>query len=90
MLEPYVDALDVSAGNYDTAATLPPMHSRGSVVRYAKAVKERARVPVMGVGRLTWLLDEMTEAVAAGELDFVSLGAAQLAHPEARGEDPAR
>lgn len=82
MLEQYVDALDVSAGNYDTAATLLPMYPPGNLVHYAKAVKESVSVPVIGVGRLTWLLDEMNDAVASGELDFVALGRAQLADPE--------
>lgn len=83
MLEPYVDALDVSAGNYDTADVLLPMYPPGNLVHYAKAVKERVSVPVIAVGRLTWLLDEMDQAVASGELDFVALGRAQLADPDA-------
>lgn len=82
MLEPYVDALDVSAGNYDTADTLLPMYPPGSLVHYAKAVKERVSVPVIAVGRLTWMLDEMHDAVDADEVDFVALGRAQLADPE--------
>ncbi|UZG55435.1 NAD(P)/FAD-dependent oxidoreductase [Rhodococcus opacus] len=82
MLDPLVDALDVSAGNYDTAATLLPMIAPGSLVGYAKAVKRRVSVPVIGVGRLTWLLDDMHKAVGDGELDFVALGRAQLADPE--------
>lgn len=82
MLEPYVDALDVSAGNYDTAMTLLPMDAPGSLVNYAKAVKQRVSIPVIGVGRLTWLLDEMAQAVSAGELDFVALGRSGLADPD--------
>lgn len=82
MLEPYVDALDVSAGNYDTAMTLLPMVAPGSLVNYAKAVKQRVSIPVIGVGRLTWLLDDMAEAVAAGEFDFVALGRSGLADPD--------
>ncbi|MFD6057390.1 MULTISPECIES: oxidoreductase [Rhodococcus] len=82
MLDPLVDALDVSAGNYDTAATLLPMIAPGSLVGYAKAVKKRVSVPVIGVGRLTWILDDMHKAVGDGELDFVALGRAQLADPE--------
>jgi 2,4-dienoyl-CoA reductase (NADPH2) len=82
MLEPYVDALDVSAGNYDTAMTLLPMVAPGSLVNYAKAVKQRVSVPVIGVGRLTWLLDEMARAVSEGELDFVALGRSGLADPD--------
>ncbi|WP_276204923.1 FAD-dependent oxidoreductase [Pseudomonas syringae] len=82
MLEPHVDALDVSAGNYDTAMTLLPMIAPGSLVDYAKAVKQRVSIPVIGVGRLTWLLDEMSQAVSAGELDFVALGRSGLADPD--------
>jgi 2,4-dienoyl-CoA reductase (NADPH2) len=82
MLEPYVDALDVSAGNYDTAMTLLPMVPPGSLVDYAKAVKKRVSIPVIGVGRLTWLFDEMAQAVSNGELDFVALGRAGLADPD--------
>jgi 2,4-dienoyl-CoA reductase (NADPH2) len=82
MLEPYVDALDVSAGNYDTAMILLPMGPPGSLVNYAKAVKARVSIPVIGVGRLTWLFDEMAQAVSNGELDFVALGRAGLADPD--------
>ncbi|TWH14824.1 2,4-dienoyl-CoA reductase (NADPH2) [Rhodococcus rhodochrous J45] len=82
MLDPFVDALDVSAGNYDTAATLLPMVSPGSLVGYAKAVKKRVSVPVIGVGRLTWLIEDMHKAVGDGELDFVALGRSQLADPD--------
>lgn len=82
MLEPLVDALDVSAGNYDTAMTLLPMVPPGSLLKYAKAVKQRVSLPVIGVGRLTWLLDDLQQAVGDGELDFVALGRAQLADPE--------
>lgn len=82
MLEPYVDALDVSAGNYDTAMTLLPMTAPGSLVNYAKAVKQRVSIPVIGVGRLTWLFDDMAAAVAAGEFDFVALGRSGLADPD--------
>lgn len=83
MLEPYVDALDVSAGNYDTAMTLLPMGPPGSLVDYAKAVKKRVSVPVIGVGRLTWLLDDMAQAVANQELDFIAFGRSGLADPDA-------
>jgi 2,4-dienoyl-CoA reductase (NADPH2) len=82
MLEPYVDALDVSAGNYDTAMTLLPMVAPGSLVNFAKAVKQRVSIPVIGVGRLTWLLDDMAQAVLQGELDFVALGRSGLADPD--------
>jgi NADPH-dependent 2,4-dienoyl-CoA reductase/sulfur reductase-like enzyme len=38
--------------------------------------------PVIGVGRLVWLLDDLEKAVGDGELDFVALGRAGLADPE--------
>jgi dimethylglycine catabolism A len=82
MLEPHVDALDITGGNYDTAMTLLPMVPPGSLLSYAKAVKARVSVPVIGVGRLTWLLDDLEKAVVDGELDFVALGRSQLADPE--------
>jgi 2,4-dienoyl-CoA reductase (NADPH2) len=83
MLEPLVDAFDVSAGNYDTAMTLLPMVAPGSLLKYARAVKERVSLPVIAVGRLTWLLNDMEKAVGDGDFDFVALGRAQLAEPEA-------
>ncbi|MFP7364200.1 FAD-dependent oxidoreductase [Corynebacterium callunae] len=82
MLEPLVDAIDVSAGNYDTADTLLPMYPPGNLVHYAKAVKQVVNVPIIAVGRLTWLLQEMDEAVGNGDFDFVALGRAQLADAE--------
>lgn len=92
MLDPLVDCIDVSAGNYDTADTLLPMYPPGNLVHYAKAVKELVDVPVIAVGRLIWLLEEMDDAVGKGDFDFVSLGRSQLADAEAiaksrRGED---
>ncbi|MFB9744482.1 FAD-dependent oxidoreductase, partial [Pseudonocardia sulfidoxydans] len=82
LLDPLVDALDITGGNYDTAMTLLPMVAPGSLLPYARAVKERVTVPVIGVGRLTWLLDDLQKAVGNGELDFVSLGRSQLADPD--------
>ncbi len=81
MLEPLVDAIDVSAGNYDTADTLLPMYPPGNLVHYAKAVKEVVDVPVIAVGRLAWLIEEMDAAVGAGDFDFVAFGRGQLADP---------
>jgi dimethylglycine catabolism A len=82
MLDAHVDAIDVTGGNYDTAMTLLPMIAPGSLLGYARAVKQRVSVPVIGVGRLTWLLDDLQRAVGEGELDFVALGRSQLADPD--------
>jgi 2,4-dienoyl-CoA reductase (NADPH2) len=62
--------------------TLLPMVPPGSLVDYAKAVKKRVSIPVIGVGRLTWLFDEMAQSVSNGELDFVALGRSGLADPD--------
>jgi hypothetical protein len=82
MLQHKVQALDVSAGNYDTVDTLIPLVAPGSLIEYAKAVKQRVSVPVIGVGRMVWMLPEGAQAIADGELDFVSMGRGQLADPE--------
>ena len=82
MLQHKVQALDVSAGNYDTVDTLIPLVAPGSLIHYAKAVKQRVSVPVIGVGRMVWLLREGAQAIADGELDFVAIGRGQLADPD--------
>jgi 2,4-dienoyl-CoA reductase-like NADH-dependent reductase (Old Yellow Enzyme family) len=82
LLEQFVDALDVSAGNYDTGITLLPMVKPGSLLDYALAVKKAVNVPVIAVGRLNWLFEEAAAHIAAGELDFISLGRGQLADPQ--------
>ena len=46
--------------------TLLPMVPPGSLVNYAKLVKQQVSVPVIGVGRLTWLLDDMAAAIDRG------------------------
>lgn len=77
-----IDALDVSAGNYDTVQTLIPLAPPGSLIHYATAVKERVNIPVIGVGRMIWMLEEAAQAIEAGEFDFLALGRGQLAEPE--------
>jgi len=82
MLQDKVQALDVSAGNYDTVDTLIPLTPPGSLIHYAKAVKQRVSIPVIGVGRMVWLLEEGAKAIADGEIDFLAMGRGQLADPE--------
>lgn len=82
LLDPLVDALDVSAGNYDTGITLLPMVEPGSLLDYALKVKRAVSVPVIAVGRLNWLLQDAAQHIEAGELDFISLGRSQLAEPK--------
>jgi dimethylglycine catabolism A len=83
MLDPLVDAIDVTSSKLrhcdDAAADGGPP---GSLLGYAKAVKKRVNVPVIGVGRLTWLLEDLHQAVEEGQLDLVALGRSQLADPD--------
>lgn len=81
LIAPYLDALDISAGNYDTMSTVLWTGAPGGLLGAAKAVKAAVSIPVIGVGRLAWALDEAAAAVAAGDLDFVALGRGNLAEP---------
>lgn len=81
MLQGRVQALDVSAGNYDAVDTLIPLDPPGSLINYAKEVKKRVDIPVIGVGRMVWLLEDGARAVDDGDLDFIALGRGQLAEP---------
>lgn len=81
LLAPYLDALDISAGNYDTISTVTWMGAPGGLLAAAKAVKAAVTIPVIGVGRLAWALDDAAAAVSAGEVDFVALGRGNLADP---------
>lgn len=86
MIAPHVDALDVSAGNHETSAVISSLAAPGNLLPYALAVRERVDVPVIAVGRLDRLIDELDEAVDAGKLDFVAFGRAQLADAEIVGK----
>jgi 2,4-dienoyl-CoA reductase-like NADH-dependent reductase (Old Yellow Enzyme family) len=80
------DALHVSGGAYRSrpcpVITVAPMEfPPGGFLAFAKAVKQRVKVPVIAVGRLH------DPAMAAGAIregaaDFVALGRALLAEPE--------
>jgi 2,4-dienoyl-CoA reductase-like NADH-dependent reductase (Old Yellow Enzyme family) len=80
------DAISVSAGHYrskpNAERMIPPMlYDEGTFVGFAKRVKERVDVPVVGVGRLG--NPSIAEAaVADGHVDLVALGRPLLADPE--------
>ncbi len=84
MLESYgYDALDVDVGSYDSWWwSHPPMYQKkGLYLRYAKAVKEVVKVPVICAGRM----DDpelSSQAVQDGWIDIVSLGRPLLADPD--------
>ena len=81
LIAPYLDGLDISAGNYDTMSTVLWTGVPGGLLGAARAVKAAVSIPVIGVGRLAWALDEAAAAVAAGEVDFIALGRGNLAEP---------
>jgi 2,4-dienoyl-CoA reductase-like NADH-dependent reductase (Old Yellow Enzyme family)/thioredoxin reductase len=85
-IEAGADCLDVSTGgvtsNEGLAYLTPPVYFRpGILLDYAAAVKERTRLPVMAVGKLSEpkLVEEV---VASGRADLVALGREIFADPE--------
>lgn len=84
LIEPYVDAIDVTAGIYESMQWIFTMQGvePGSLLELSKTVKERVDIPVIGISRLGWALEDGARAIEAGELDFVSMARTQLADPE--------
>ena len=81
MLEQYgYDAFDVDVGSYDSWYwSHPPMYQKdGLYLKYAKAVKEVVKVPVICAGKLA-NPDLSSQAVKDGWIDIVSLGRPLLA-----------
>lgn len=80
-----VDLLHVSAGNSEIATMVLKMIPPGSVppgcfADYASAIRQRVRIPVIAVGRIT--TPEVAEAILReGKADFVALGRALIADP---------
>jgi len=78
------DAIHVSAYADPTSGAAfteaPLVHAAGGFVELARGVKERVRVPVIAVGRISPELAE--EVVRAGRADFVAMGRKLLADPE--------
>ena len=71
----------VTAGVYDTGKTKHAKMQVGEFFAYARYVKELARVPVIGVGKLLDL--EQAEAhLVAGNCDLVAIGRGLLADPD--------
>lgn len=82
LLEPHVDALDITSGNYDTALTLLPGRIEGSLLEHAVRVKQLVKKPVIGVGRMVWRLAESARAVENNQVDFIAFGRVGLADPD--------
>lgn len=84
LIEPYVDAVSVTAGIYESMDWIFTMQGTppGSLLPLSKAVKARVGVPVIGISRLGWALEDAARAIEAGELDFVAMARTQLADPD--------
>jgi 2,4-dienoyl-CoA reductase-like NADH-dependent reductase (Old Yellow Enzyme family)/NADPH-dependent 2,4-dienoyl-CoA reductase/sulfur reductase-like enzyme len=78
-----VDAIDVSAGVYESPAlTFPPMmYPDGVLMDGVRTVRNAVTVPVIGVGKLS-TPDVCDRYIADGYADFVALGRALLADAE--------
>lgn len=77
------DLIDVSAGTYESIlATQPPMEAEpGSLLDLAAAIKQHVRIPVATAGKLAHL-ETAEAAIAAGLIDFVTIGRGLHADPE--------
>ncbi|MBA2513277.1 MAG: NAD-binding protein [Solirubrobacterales bacterium] len=84
LIEPYVDAISVTAGIYESMSWIFTMQGTdpGSLLPLSKAVKAKVGVPVIGISRLGWALEDAARAIEAGELDFVAMARTQLADPD--------
>ena len=77
-----VDALDISAGIYESLMTIlePMSYEEGWRVYMAKAVKEVVSVPVIAVGNIRYP-KTVEKILAEGDADFVAMGRALIADP---------
>lgn len=80
------DAIHVTAGHYrslpSAAIMIPPMNeAEGRFLAYARAVKDKVRVPVIAVGRLGNPV-LARQVIETGIADFVALGRPLVADPD--------
>lgn len=81
MIQPYIDALSVSAAS-KTAATFlktSPDHP-GANLHLAQAIKEVVDIPVIAAGRMTAELGN--QAIEKGMADFIGIGRGLICDPE--------
>jgi NADPH-dependent 2,4-dienoyl-CoA reductase/sulfur reductase-like enzyme len=77
-----IDALDVSAGTYDSMPTMiePMSYAQGWKIYLAESIKKVVKIPVIGVGVIR--TPEFAEEILKDKnVDFVALGRALLADP---------
>jgi 2,4-dienoyl-CoA reductase-like NADH-dependent reductase (Old Yellow Enzyme family)/thioredoxin reductase len=78
-----VDVLHVSAGTYDSMATViePMSYPEGWKIYLAETIKKAVKIPVIGVGVIR--SPEFAEQILKeGRVDFIALGRALLADPQ--------
>lgn len=77
-----VDALNVSAGTYDsmTKVIQPMSYPEACMIYLAESIKNIVKIPVIGVG-VVRNPETAEEILKAGRVDFVALGRALLADP---------
>ncbi len=78
-----VDALDVSAGIYESLVTIlePMSYREGWRVYLARGIKEVVSIPVITVGNIRYP-KTVEEILSRGDADFVAMGRALIADPE--------
>jgi len=78
-----VDALDISAGIYESMPQIFPIYDLlpGCHVPLAEEIKKVVKIPVIAVGRLGEDLDLAEEVLRKGKADFISIGRSFLADP---------
>lgn len=78
-----VDALDISAGIYESMPQIFPIYDLlpGCHIPLAEKIKKVVKIPVIAVGRLGEDLDLAEEVLSKGKADFISIGRSFLADP---------
>jgi len=86
LVEPLIDTVQVSAGldiNHEGNVHMVTTNFKGHMVNasYAKAIKERVRIPVSTVGAVM-SPDEAESLIASGKVDLVAFGRSFIADPD--------
>ncbi len=78
-----IDALDVSAGIYESLFTIlePMSYKEGWRVYLARGIKKEVSIPVITVGNIRYP-KTVEEILLRGDADFVAMGRALIADPE--------
>lgn len=80
------DAIHMTGGHYRSTPTaaimIPPMWAgRAPFLKFAAAVKQKVRVPVIAVGRLG-RREDAEQALLSGQADYIAMGRPLLSDPD--------